>query len=167
MKKIILFVSLIWASGILMTNVYNSLIDAKAWGSDIPNSILAARQYFKSVDPGDFYRVFSPINQVLGLLSVILFWKAGRNIRLVLIGAFVLYFAADVFTFAYFYPRNDIMFRETMELEKIRNAWEGWTTMNWLRTLMVAAGVFGTAYSLNASFTMSAVSRVSGQRLAA
>jgi len=167
MKKIILFVSLVWASGILMTNVYNSLIDAKSWGSDIPNSILAARQYFKTVDPGDFYRVFSPINQVLGLLSVILFWKAGRNIRLVLIGAFVLYFAADMFTFAYFYPRNDIMFREAMDLEKIRNAWEGWTTMNWLRTLMVAAGVFGTAFSLNAVYARRIVSKVSSQRLAA
>jgi len=150
-----------------MTNIYNSLIDAKSWGSDIPNSIQAAREYFKTVDPGDFYRVFSPINQVLSLLSVILFWKAGKNIQITLIVAFLLYFAADMFTFAYFYPRNDIMFRQAMDLEKIQNAWQGWTTMNWLRTLIVAAGVFGTAYSIHAIYTRKAVSKLTAQRLAA
>jgi len=167
MKRIILLLSLIIASGVLMTNIYNSLIDAKSWGSDIPNSIQAARQYFKSVDPGDFYRVFSPINQVLALICVILCWKAGKNIRLVLIGAFLLYFAADMFTFAYFYPRNDIMFRQPMDLEKIRIAWQGWTTMNWLRTLMVAVGVFCTGYSLDAVYSKKMVARLALSKLAA
>ena len=50
MKNIIVFLSISIASGILFVNLYTSLIDAKSWGSDIPNSIAAAREYFKAVN---------------------------------------------------------------------------------------------------------------------
>ena len=69
MKNIIVFLSISIASGILFVNLYTSLIDAKSWGSDIPNSIGAAREYFKAVTPGDYFRIFSPLNQVVGLFS--------------------------------------------------------------------------------------------------
>ena len=51
MKNIIVFLSISIASGILFVNLYTSLIDAKSWGTDIPNSIAAAREYFKAVNP--------------------------------------------------------------------------------------------------------------------
>ena len=75
MKKIILFASISLASGLLFTNLFTSLVDARSWGSDIPNSIAAARQYFKVVDPGVFFRLFSPVNQALGLIALVIFWK--------------------------------------------------------------------------------------------
>ena len=91
MKKIILFASISLASGLLFTNLFTSLIDAKSWGSDIPHSIAAAREYFKNVDPGDFFRLFSPINQALGLIVLVLFWKTSPSIRLGLVIALVCY----------------------------------------------------------------------------
>ena len=48
MKKIFVFTSVIVAGGLLFTNLYTSLIDARSWGSDIPNSIAAAREYAES-----------------------------------------------------------------------------------------------------------------------
>jgi hypothetical protein len=51
MKTIILFASISIASGLLLVNMYTSLIDARSWGSDIPNSIATAREYFKTVNP--------------------------------------------------------------------------------------------------------------------
>ena len=75
MKNILLFLSISIASGLLFVNLYTSLVDAKSWGSDLPNSIDAARTYFKVVNPGNFFRIFSPLNQVLGILVVMLFWK--------------------------------------------------------------------------------------------
>ena len=111
MKKIILFLSIVLASGLLLTNIYNSLIDAKSWGADIPASLATARLYYKSVNPGNFFRIFSPANQVLGLLALIAFWKSSPRTRLYLGIAFFLYVLGDLFTFAYFYPRNEIMFK--------------------------------------------------------
>src|SRR5882672_7784954 len=90
MKTIVLFASISIASGLLLVNMYTSLIDAKSWGSDIPNSIAAAREYYKTVNPGNFFRIFSPVNQALGLLVLVLFWKTSPSIRWFAAVAFVM-----------------------------------------------------------------------------
>ena len=111
MKIVIVFVSIIVASGILFANLYTSLVDAKSWGGDLPGSIETARTYFKNVNPGDYFRLVSPLCQVVALLALVLFWKSSPSIRLCLGVALILYIIGDVMTFAYFYPRNDIMFK--------------------------------------------------------
>ena len=143
MKLLLLFASTALASGLLFTNVYTSLIDARSWGADLPRSIETAREYFKIVNPGNFFRMLSPANQVVALLVLILFWKVSATARIYLGMALALYVFVDVFTFAYFYPRNKIMF-ETAPLPAIdilKNALTGWRTMNWLRSFIAFAGL--------------------------
>jgi hypothetical protein len=151
MKNIILFASIVIASGLLITNIYNSLVDAKSWGADIPQSINTARQYFKSVNPGSFFRIFSPVNQVLGLLALILFWKSSPAIRMNLGIALVMYILADVLTFSYFYPRNDIMFKtaQLTDTDTLRKAWTEWCSMNWVRSLIALVGLVFSFLSLH------------------
>ena len=110
------------AAGLTLANTYTSIVDVPAWGSDIPTSLEIARQYYLHSNPGDFFRIFSPANQLLGLLCVILFWKHGKPVRQFLIAAFVLYVMGEGMTFMYFYPRNDIMFRSHIaDVEKLKN----------------------------------------------
>ena len=156
MKKIILFASICLASGLLFTNIYNSLIDVKSWGSDIPNSIAIAREYFKTVNPGNFFRVFSPINQVLALLVSILFWKSSRNLRLYLGITFIIYVLVDVLTFGYFYPRNDLMFKDALltDADLLKRTVQEWGRMNWVRNLMIATGVFFSFLSLHKIYSL-------------
>jgi len=73
MKNVILFASITVASGLMLANVYTSIIDAKSWGANVPESISVSRDYFKVVNPGNFFRIFSPLNQVLGILALIYF----------------------------------------------------------------------------------------------
>src|SRR5436190_15427767 len=151
MKKIVLFSSISLASGLLFANLYTSLIDARSWGADIPNSIAAAREYFKIVNPGNFFRIFSPINQGLGIVALILFWKASPTIRLSLGIALVLYLLAEGLTFGYFFPRNDIMFRNAQltDVDLLKKTWSEWNTMNWVRTCILFAGVCFSWISLH------------------
>jgi|SRR5688572_32581649 len=151
MKKITLFVSISLASGLLFTNLFTSLIDARSWGCDIPNSIATAREYFKTVNPGDFFRLFSPINQALGLIVLVLFWKASPSIRLGLGIALVCYVSAEAMTFIYFFPRNDIMFRDAKltDVELLKKTWSEWNSMNWVRTAILVIGVFFSCLSLH------------------
>jgi hypothetical protein len=151
MKKILLFASISIASGLLFVNLYTSLVDARSWGGDIPNSIATAREYYKSVNPGDFFRIFSPLNQVVGLIVLILFWKTSASIRLYLGIAFILYVLGDVFTFAFFYPRNDIMFStaQLTDVALLKQTWTEWDTMNWVRSLLVLAGLIFSFISLH------------------
>ncbi len=156
MKHIILFASISLAAGLLFVNFYNSLVDARSWGSDIPNSISAAREYFKTVNPGNFFRVFSPVNQVLALLALILFWKSAPAARIYLGAAFALYVLGEMFTFAYFFPRNDIMWKtaQLTDVDVLRKAWSEWSSMNWLRTFILLVGLSCSFLSLHKIYSI-------------
>jgi hypothetical protein len=143
MKKLILFLSIICASGLTMVTVYNSVVDAKSWSSDIPASIQTARDYFQHVDPRRFYEVAGPVNLVLIVLTLILFWKESVSLRLYFAASLASYAAILILTLAYFVPRNLILFTWSIpdHLEQIRTASVQWSAMNWLRSLFGLAGV--------------------------
>ena len=137
-RPILLGLSAAVAAGILFVNLYTSIVDAPNWGADIPNSIVAARQYFSVSNPGTFFRIFSPLNQVLALIAVILCWRKNRYLAL---GSLAVAVLIDVFTFGYFYPRNEILFVAPINNDAVRLAWEQWSMMNWLRSAMGVVNV--------------------------
>jgi hypothetical protein len=143
MKKLILFLSIICASGLTMVTIYNSVVDAKSWGSDIPASIQTARDYFQHVDPRRFYVIAGPVNLILILLTLILFWKDSVSLRFYFAASFAAYAAILILTLAYFIPRDLILFTWSIpdHLEQIRTASAQWSAMNWLRSLLGLAGV--------------------------
>lgn len=143
MKKLVVFASVSFASGILFVNIYNSLVNAVAVESNIPASVIATREYFKTVNPGDFFKIFSPLTQLLALVSLILFWKKSPPVRLLLGVALVCYVSADIFTFIYFHPRNDIMFlsEKLADTETLKRLASEWSSMNWVRSLIVLLGI--------------------------
>jgi|SRR5579863_1709743 len=155
MKNLILFISITISAGVLCTNIYNSLVDARSWGNDMPASIQTARKYFIKVNPGTFFRVFSPANQVFALFSLILFWKSSPSIRLYLGIAFLLYVLNDVLTFAYFYPRNDIMMKmQLTEIQNIKKAWMEWSAVNWVRSMICLIGLAFSFLSLHKIYAL-------------
>ena len=133
LRTILIGVSAASAAGLLYVNLYNSIVDAPNWGAGIPESLMTARQYFTAANPGNFFRVFSPLNQVLALIVVVLSWKTNRYLALASLAVAVL---IDVFTFTYFYPRNAILFTGGLDAADLRAAWQEWSTMNWLRSAM-------------------------------
>lgn len=143
MKKLILFLSIICGSGLTMVSIYNTVVDAKSWGSDIPASIQAARDYFQHVDPRHFYEVAGPVNLVLIVLTLILFWKESVSLRFYFAASLASYAVILILTLAYFVPRNLILFTWPISdhLEQIRTASAQWSAMNWIRSLLGLGGV--------------------------
>jgi len=143
MKKTILILSAIVASGILFVNVYTSVVDAQNWGRDIPASLIDAREYFRAANPGTFFRVISPVNQLLTLLALVICWRAGKKVRIYCGIALLCAVASEALTFAYFYPRNAIMFTDPLDpnTEALKAMWSQWTTMNWCRSAIIATEV--------------------------
>jgi hypothetical protein len=139
------------AAGLLLTNIYTSLIDARSWGSNIPSSIATARDYYKAVNPGNFFRIFSPVNQALALIMLVLFWKTSPSIRLYLGIAFLMYIIAEGMTFKYFYPRNLILFRtaQLTDIELLKKTWSEWAFMNWVRSSLLVVGLVFSFLSLH------------------
>jgi hypothetical protein len=161
MKKAILFLSIILASGLVMVTVYNTIVDAKSWGSDIPASIQAAREYYKHVDPRRFYAIIGPPNLLLSLLTIILFWKDGVSLRMYFGASFLLYAAIVILTLTYFIPRDLILFTSQVQthIEEIRTASSQWLQMNWIRTLLGLAGVLCSCKGLDVYYRSQALSK--------
>jgi uncharacterized membrane protein len=151
MKVIFIYLFISFASGLLFVNIYTSIVDHHSWGSDFPRSMQAAREYFKAVNPGKFFRVFSPVAQVLALLALIFFWKTSLTIRILLAVALLFSLGADAMTFGYFYPRNDIMFKSDLssDLNAIEKAWKQWGMMNWVRSLIAAIALVCSIIALH------------------
>jgi hypothetical protein len=127
------------ASGLLFANIYTSMVDAPNWARDVPASIVAAREYMSVKNPGSFFRVFSPLNQLLALLAVVVSWWAPRGTFSICVAALILAVSVEIMTFGYFYPRNEIMFVGPIEnVDAIRSALSSWQNMNWIRSGMIA-----------------------------
>ena len=126
-----------------MVSIYNTVVDAKSWNSDIPASIQTARDYFQHVDPRRFFGVVGPVNLILIVLTPILFWKDSVAERFYFVASFLCYAGILTLTLAYFVPRNLILFTWSISdhLEQIRTASAQWSAMNWLRSLLGLAGV--------------------------
>ncbi len=139
MKTIILMAFITIAAGLMLANLYTSIVDAKSWGSNIPDSIATARDYFKTVNPA------------LALVALILFWKVSPSIRLCLAAAFILYLSAEALTFLYFYPRNETMFKTAQLTDSglLTKTWSEWNMTNWVRTIMLLAGISFSFQSLH------------------
>ncbi|PYM00112.1 MAG: hypothetical protein DMF19_10695 [Verrucomicrobia bacterium] len=114
----------------------------------------AARDYFQHVDPRRFYEVAGPVNLVLIVLTLILFWKDSASLRFYFAASFACYAAILILTLAYFVPRNLILFTWSISdhLEQIRTASAPWSAMNWLRALLGLAGVLFSFKGLDAYY---------------
>ena len=80
---------------------------------------------------------------LLALLTIILFWKDGAPLRLYFAGSFALYAVILILTFAYFIPRDLILFSRPISdhIDTIRTAASQWKQMNWVRTALGLSGV--------------------------
>jgi hypothetical protein len=141
MRQAIIFTAIVVTGAVLGANVYNSVVDVPNWGAQIPGSLETARRYFGVRTPGTFFRVASPLSQVLSMLVLIVSWRLGGTTRGLAALALGLGILADVLTFAYFYPRNAVMFVQPVDVQAMKQAWIGWDKMNHVRNLVVLAGL--------------------------
>jgi hypothetical protein len=164
MKKVFAFVSLGIMAIILGVNVYNSIVDARNWGANIPDSILAARSYFKVANPGVFFRVASPLNQLFALLVLVVCWKSGKSVRLYFGLVFLSAVLAEALTFAFFFPRNEILFLGAEgNVGVLMKAWAEWSRMNWVRSLLLAFGLVCSMKGIDSLYGKTQVGAREGQ----
>jgi hypothetical protein len=156
LKKAILFLSIITASGLFMITIYNFIVDSSSWGADIPASIQVARSYYSHVDPRNFFQIIPPINQLLILLAIILFWKDAVSLRIYFSISFLLYAFIAVLTFFYFVPRDKILFNLPMagNSDAIKTALSQWRVMNWVRSSVGLAGILFSCKGLDTYYKL-------------
>ena len=123
--------------------VYESVVNAPNFANGIPESLDHVRQFWSVTNPGNYFRIVAPATQLLTVLSLLLSWKRPAGRRGWLLAALLLVVGADVITFAYHYPRNDLLFSDPLSQspEALERAAREWGTMNWARVALCFAAV--------------------------
>lgn len=151
MRKIILYAAAAFSSGMFFTLIYNSIVNAANWESNVPQSITATKNFFVVANPGTFFKMVDPTNQILILLALVLLWKTSTAIRLYLGIALVCFVSSMILTFTYFYPRNEIMFlsEQLSDTETLKSVAAEWGNMNWVRSFISLVGLVCTFLALD------------------
>lgn len=128
-----------WLGGLM----YETVVLMPLWSANLPQSVLEwnSRPDFV-VNPTRFY-IPTVLTLILSsLLATILSWKSG-NQRLWLILSSLCAITAFVFTIIYFFPKNDVLFRNQntgLSGEEITAIANAWIRANWIRFVMMIVG---------------------------
>ena len=142
-RELVLAGAIIGLGMLFGASLYESIVNAPNFVNGVPASLDHLRRFWSVANPGNYFRIVAPLTQVLALLSLILSWKRPAGRRGWLLAAFLLIVAADVVTFTYHYPRNDLLFTNPMSQppETLERAAREWGAMNWARVALCFAAV--------------------------
>lgn len=138
--RLLLLAAAVALAGILLGgSIYDSLVLVPNINGNIPDSMEHGRLFMHAANPGSFFRVISPLTQASLLLAVIFCWPV-RGVRWWLVTGLVAAVLGDVLTFAYFYPRNALMFQEPLKqpVELLARTAQEWGRMNLVRIALVS-----------------------------
>jgi uncharacterized membrane protein len=94
---------------LLGTGVYQNVVDAPNY-MGAPTSLEHARGFYHATNPGMFFRSMVPATQLFLLLAIVFNWKPDPSTRWRIAAALGFLILADMVTFRFHYPRNDILF---------------------------------------------------------
>ena len=137
--------------------IYESVVMAPNYERDIPTSMELARQFLKRTTPAHYFRIITPLTQLLLLASLLAAWQvpAARWRLVTALGVLVL---LDVITFAFHYPRLAIMFKAPMaeDAGRLRRAAREWALGNLVRGLLLAGALLSALQAVTILATRSA-----------
>jgi len=137
-----------WLGGL----IYEIVVIIPLWSANLPNSVLEwnSRPNFVA-NPTRFYIPIVLTLILSSLLATILNWKS-RNQRLWLILSTVCVITAFVFTLVYFFPKNDVLFRNQisgLSGEEITAIAHAWIQANYFRLGIMIVGFFAALKALS------------------
>ncbi len=152
-SRILLWLAVIawgfWLGGL----IYEMVVIMPLWSANLPQSVLEwnSRPNFV-VNPTRFYLPIVITLILSSLLAMVLNWKSGNH-RIWLILSSVCVITAFVFTIIYFFPKNELLFRNQnagLSGEEITAIANAWIQANWIRFSIMAVGFFAAlkAFSL-------------------
>lgn len=124
---------------LLGASSYESVVMAPNYAAQVPQSLEHIRSFFVTTTPQNFFRVLAPITQLLLVIGCILTWRM-RKVRWWMVGALGTLLMADVITFSFHYPLNELMFLQPLAevpVEKLTEAAQQWGPGNHVRVVLI------------------------------
>ena len=109
---------------------------------DVPRSFQTGMEFMVVRGPHDFFPPVGILARLSGIGSLILGWRV-KSVRYWILGSVVIVFAGEfLFSVAFFWPRNTIMFEEGTAVHSVaylKHTAQEFQTGHWLRVVMSTA----------------------------
>ena len=127
---------------LLGATIYESVVMAPNYGRDIPTSIELARQFLKRTTPAHYFRIITPLAQLLLLAGLVASWQIPAA-RWRLLTALLILVLLEVITFTFHYPRLAVMFKAPMPEDpaRLRRAAREWALGNMVRAILLVGAL--------------------------
>jgi uncharacterized membrane protein len=133
---------------LLGATAYESVVMAPNYERDIPDSLSTARRFLVRTTPAHYFRVVAPITLIVLLIDVIVSWRVPYA-RTGLVTGFVALAVGDAITFAFHYPRLDIMFKQPLgeDAVRLRKAAREWALGNIVRAVLLVVAFLAVLHA--------------------
>jgi hypothetical protein len=139
---------------LLGATLYESVVMAPNYERDVPTSLELARRFFQRTTPAHYFRIITPITQLLLLASLVASWQLAAA-RWRWLAALAILLLLDFITFAFHYPRLAIMFKMAMpeDPERLGRAAREWSLGNILRAVLLVGAFLAALQALEVMAT--------------
>ena len=119
--------------------VYESIVMAPNYRTNVPESLKHVRDFMKTTNPAYYFRVFSPATIISLIVTIIVCWEF-LPARWWFIGAFTGQIVTDTITYTFHYPINRKLFIDplTSDNQALIQLTMEWGTGNKIRVLLLA-----------------------------
>lgn len=141
-KEIFSAIDIIGLGMLLGGGVYESVVMAPNYRSNLPGSLDHLRHFMKVTTPANFFRVVSPATMLLLLVTVLVDWGT-TPARWWFLAAFVALILADSITYAFHYPRNKVLFLDPLspDTDMLQRLAREWARGNQVRIVLLLIAV--------------------------
>jgi uncharacterized membrane protein len=141
-REIILTLDVIGLGMLLGGGAYESVVMNPNYSLDIPKSLNYLRQFMKVKTPANFFRILSPITMISLLVTVIIYWNQTPEFWL-FIASSILLIVADSITYGFHYPRNKILFINTIsnDTDLLKRISQEWQIGNFIRIILMLIAI--------------------------
>ena len=129
--------------------VYESVVVAPNYRSNLPQSLDYLRHFMKVATPANFFRIVSPATMIFLVVTVIVCWGSipARWWFMPALAALIL---ADSITYGFHYPRNKVLFIEPLssDTDMLRRLAQQWATGNLVRIVLMVIAIVNAMYGM-------------------
>ena len=146
MGRTLFSLAFISCGAVLGGSLYQMIAEVPNWSTNPAEELQAYRQFFRLSHAGYFFQTLVPFTLLSLLAATALLWNQGRALRRPLLLLLAGLVVNEVFTFAYFMPRNLVLFlpsTASIDADTVNTMAREWKMANYPR-LVVTLGIIYT-----------------------
>jgi hypothetical protein len=120
--------------------LYQHIVEFRNWSLNIPQSLIAYREFYKKSDFGTFFKMFMPAAFLCLLASIVMLWNYSTALRVWSLAGIAGMFLTAGFTNTYFITKHRALFEDPVDVGKaaeLKQVADQWRKGNYARMILM------------------------------